>query len=127
MRNSSGMLVVPERRISSWVMTKAAAAVWINVWGVLEAVVTSTFISSSSDRLVKSSTAAAAAESTFIMVILEGSNRCPGSSDDELAQLFRSFVAYSGKCSIEGEKFVTDVDLASDPSWVGTAQLRYYR
>jgi hypothetical protein len=62
-----------------------------------------------------------------MMVILEGSNRCAGNSNDELAQLFRSFVAYSGKCSIDGEKFITEVDLASDPSWVGTAQLRYYR
>jgi hypothetical protein len=62
-----------------------------------------------------------------MMVILEGSNRCPATCDSELVQLFRSFVAYSGKCSADGEKFVTEVDLASDPSWVGKPQVRYYK
>ena len=28
--------------------------------------------------------------------------------------------------AVEGEKFVTEVDLASDPNLVGTSQVRYY-
>jgi hypothetical protein len=60
------------------------------------------------------------------MVIGQANNRTPGTSTAAMAELFQSMVAYSGKWSIEGEKFVTVVDLAADPSWVGTVQVRYY-
>lgn len=61
-----------------------------------------------------------------MMVIAAASDRIPGVSTPEMAQLFKSMVAYSGKWSIDSEKFVTEVDLASDPSWIGNAQVRYY-
>jgi hypothetical protein len=61
-----------------------------------------------------------------VMVIGQANNRTPGTSTAAMAELFRSMVAYSGKWSIDGEKFVTVVDLAADPSWVGTVQVRYY-
>ena len=35
-------------------------------------------------------------------------------------------LAYSGKWSIDSQKFVTQVDIAADPGWVGTTQVRYY-
>ena len=44
MRNRSGMFVAPERRISSWVMTKMAAAVFESFCSFFETEVTSTFI-----------------------------------------------------------------------------------
>ena len=43
-----------------------------------------------------------------------------------MAELFRSMVAYGGKWSIDREKFVSEVDIAADPGWVGTTQVRYY-
>jgi len=61
-----------------------------------------------------------------VMVIGQANNRTPGTSTAAMAELFQSMVAYSGKSSIDGEKFVTVVDLAADPSWVGTVQVRYY-
>jgi hypothetical protein len=61
-----------------------------------------------------------------VMVIGQANNRTPGTSTAAMAELFQSMVAYSGKWSIDGEKFVTVVDLAADPSWVGTVQVRYY-
>jgi hypothetical protein len=42
-----------------------------------------------------------------------------------MAELFRSMVAYSGKWSIDREKFVTEVEIAADPGWVGTTQVRF--
>jgi len=61
-----------------------------------------------------------------MMVIGHANDRIPGTSTAAMAELFRSMVAYSGKWSIDGEKFVTVVDVAADPSWVGTVQVRYY-
>ena len=43
-----------------------------------------------------------------------------------MAALFRSMIADTGRWSIDGEKFVTRVDGAWDPAWVGTEQFRHY-
>ncbi len=61
-----------------------------------------------------------------MMAMLEASGRVAGKSEAEMAELYRSMVAYSGKWSVDAEKFITEVDLASDPSLVGTTQVRYY-
>ncbi len=42
------------------------------------------------------------------------------------AALHRSMVSYTGRWSIDGDQFVTQVDGAWDPSWVGTEQVRYF-
>ena len=57
-----------------------------------------------------------------MMVIGHAKNRTPATSTAAMAKLFRSMVAYSGKWSIDSEKFVTEVDIAADPGWVGTTQ-----
>ncbi|MCA1645185.1 MAG: lipocalin-like domain-containing protein [Chloroflexi bacterium] len=44
--------------------------------------------------------------------------RSPASSSSEMATLFKSMAAYIGKWSIDGDKFVTKVDGACDPSWL---------
>jgi lipocalin-like protein len=61
-----------------------------------------------------------------MMTIVTANNRIRGASVSAMSELFRSMVAYSGKWAIDGDKFITKVDLASDPGWVGTAQVRYY-
>ena len=61
-----------------------------------------------------------------LMVIGQAKNRTPATSTAAMAELFRSMVAYSGKWSIDREKFVTEVEIAADPGWVGTTQVRYY-
>jgi hypothetical protein len=62
-----------------------------------------------------------------MMAMLEASGRVAGKSEAEMAELYRSMIAYSGKWSVDGEKFATEVDLASDPNLVGTTQVRYYK
>jgi lipocalin-like protein len=61
-----------------------------------------------------------------MIMLLEATGRVAGQTEAEMAQLYRSMIAYSGKWSVDAEKFVTEVDLASDPSLVGTSQVRYY-
>jgi hypothetical protein len=61
-----------------------------------------------------------------MMVIRQAKNRTPGTSTATMAELFRSMVAYSGKWSIDREKFVTEVEIAADPDWAGTTRVRYY-
>jgi hypothetical protein len=61
-----------------------------------------------------------------MIAIATATNRTTGRSVVETAELFLSMAAYSGKWSVEGEKFITVVDVAWEPSWVGTSQIRYY-
>jgi hypothetical protein len=61
-----------------------------------------------------------------MIAIGQAKDRIPGTSTSAMAELFRTMFAYSGKWSIDDEKFVTEVDVAADPSWVGTRQVRYY-
>jgi hypothetical protein len=49
------------------------------------------------------------------------------SSPDEQAAAFRSMIAYTGKFRLEGEKFITKVDVAWNEAWVGTEQVRFWR
>jgi hypothetical protein len=48
-------------------------------------------------------------------------------ADPDTATLFRNMLAYSGPYRIEGDKFITNVDIAWHPSWVGTEQVRFFR
>lgn len=41
------------------------------------------------------------------------------------AALYKSMISYTGMVSIDGEKAVTHVDGAWDPSWMGTEQVRH--
>jgi lipocalin-like protein len=61
-----------------------------------------------------------------MMALLTSAGRSPAASTSDMAALFKSMIAYTGRWSIDGEKFVTKVDGAWDPSWVGTEQVRYF-
>jgi hypothetical protein len=53
--------------------------------------------------------------------------RKPAQMPEEQAAAFRSMIAYTGKWRLEGEKFITKVDVAWNPAWVGTEQVRFWR
>jgi hypothetical protein len=61
-----------------------------------------------------------------MMAIVEGEGRKPPKSDDEQAAAFRSLIAYTGSYRFEGDRFITKVDVAWNPAWVGTEQIRTY-
>jgi Lipocalin-like domain len=52
--------------------------------------------------------------------------KTPANNADE-AQLWETMVAYTGRYHIEGNDFVTMVDVSWDESWVGKEQKRHYK
>jgi hypothetical protein len=62
-------------------------------------------------------------EDSYVTVVITGTER---SADDAPADLFASLMAYSGKSTLEGDRFTTHVEIAWHPSWVGTDQVRFF-
>lgn len=60
-------------------------------------------------------------------VVLTGEGRRPATSEAERSALFNTLVAYTGSYRIEGDKWITKVDAAWNPGWVGTEQPRTFR
>jgi Lipocalin-like domain len=61
-----------------------------------------------------------------MMALITTGARTKAESDSDRAALFKSMVAYTGTWSVDDEKLVTQVDGAWEPTWIGTAQVRYY-
>ena len=58
---------------------------------------------------------------------LSAEGRQPATSDQERAALLSSVIAYTGSYRLEGDRWITQVDVAWNPEWVGTEQTRYFR
>ncbi len=56
-----------------------------------------------------------------------GEARKPAKTDQERADLLGTLVAYTGAYRIEGDKWVTKVEVAWNPEWVGTEQARSFK
>jgi hypothetical protein len=61
-----------------------------------------------------------------MIAILTSAARTRAASATDMAALFKSMIACTGRWSIDGEKFVTQVDGAWDPSWIGAEQVRHF-
>jgi hypothetical protein len=61
------------------------------------------------------------------MFLLTGEGRKPGKTDRARAELLNSIIAYTGSYRLEGDQWITDVDVAWDPEWVGTEQRRFFK
>jgi hypothetical protein len=62
-----------------------------------------------------------------MMVMHTGEGRKAANTDQERADLFKSLIAYTGMYRIEGDKWISKVDVAANPAWVGTEQTRIFR
>lgn len=62
-----------------------------------------------------------------VMFILTGEGRKPAKTTEEHANLLSTLVAYTGTYRIEGDKWITKVDVAWNPEWVGTEQGRNFK
>jgi hypothetical protein len=60
-------------------------------------------------------------------VVITGENRKSGTSEADRAALFSTLVAYTGNYRVQGDMWVTSVDAAWNPTWVGTEQPRTYK
>jgi hypothetical protein len=63
-------------------------------------------------------------ERRMVAIITSGAEAQRANTD--AAALLRGMLAYSGPYRIEGDKFITTVDLAWHPSWIGTEQVRFF-
>ena len=61
-----------------------------------------------------------------VFFVLTGETRKPAKTDKERAELLSTLVAYSGTYSVEGDRWTTNVEVAWNPEWVGTKQVRNF-
>jgi hypothetical protein len=60
-----------------------------------------------------------------MMVVVEAEGRkAAASTDEERAALYRTSFSYTGTYRVEGDRWTTKVDAASNPGWTGTEQVR---
>jgi hypothetical protein len=71
-------------------------------------------------------TIAFAATGRMVALVTSSSSVSP-KTDEERAALTKAMMAYSGKFRLEGaDQFITSVDLAWHPAWIGTEQARFF-
>jgi hypothetical protein len=61
------------------------------------------------------------------IVVTTAEDRIAGMGDAERAALHKSMLAYSGKYRIEGNDFITKVEVSWNEAWNGTEQRRHFR
>lgn len=59
--------------------------------------------------------------------ILTGEGRKPAKTVQERANLMNSLISYTGMYRVEGDKWITKVDVAWSPDFVGTEQARFFK
>jgi len=62
-----------------------------------------------------------------VFFMLTGEGRKPAKTDRERAELLDTLVAYTGTYSVAGDTWTTSVDVAWNPEWVGTKQVRTFK
>jgi len=60
-------------------------------------------------------------------VVITGEGRKAPTTDQDRASLLNSLVAYTGPYRVDGDKWITTVDVSANPAWVGTEQSRSFR
>ena len=63
----------------------------------------------------------------YAAFIIVGANRKPASNNDESAALLKSLLVYTGKFTIDGEKFTTKVDISGNELLTAQDQVRYFK
>lgn len=58
--------------------------------------------------------------------LVTAANRALPQTEADSAALFRSMMAYTGEYRIDGDRFITNVDVAWHPAWNGTEQTRFF-
>ena len=61
-----------------------------------------------------------------VWFVLTGDGRKPAKTAEEKAALLDTLIAYTGTYRVEGDKWITSVEVAWNPEWVGTQQSRSF-
>jgi len=59
--------------------------------------------------------------------ILTAEGRKPGKTAEERAELLNTLVSYTGLYRTEGDQWITKIDVAWNPAWIGTEQRRFFK
>jgi len=62
-----------------------------------------------------------------VFFILTGELREAATNDEQRAGLLNTLVAYTGTYRVEGDKWITKVEVAWNPEWVGSEQARFFK
>ena len=62
-----------------------------------------------------------------VMFVLTADGRKAAKTDKERAALLKSLIAYTGLYRLEGDVWITKVDAAWNPEWIGTEQRRFFK
>ena len=62
-----------------------------------------------------------------LMALITAEGRTVPHTGEDRDAAFRSAAAYSGRYRVDGNQFVTTVDIAWNEAWVGTDQVRFFR
>ena len=62
-----------------------------------------------------------------VWFVLTGEGRKAAKTIEDRAELLNTLVAYTGRYRVEGDKWITKVDVAWNPEWVGTEQTRFFK
>ena len=62
-----------------------------------------------------------------VFFVLTGEGRQAAKTDKERADLLSTLVAYTGTYRLEGDTWITKVEVAWNPEWVGTEQKRAFK
>jgi len=62
-----------------------------------------------------------------VFFVLTGEGRKPAKTVEDRAELLNSLVAYTGMYRIEQDTWITKVDVAWNPEWLGTEQKRFFK
>lgn len=66
-------------------------------------------------------------EDGWVAFNLEGSDRQSAKTDEDRAELLKTLVSYIGRYRIENGAWITTIESAWIPDWVGTEQKRFVR
>lgn len=61
-----------------------------------------------------------------VFFVLTGEARKSAKTDQERAELLSTLIAYTGTYRVEGDRWITKVEVAWNPEWVGTEQARSF-
>jgi hypothetical protein len=62
-----------------------------------------------------------------VMSLITAEGRKGPQTDQDRADLFKSMLSYTGIYRVEDDKFITKNDVAYNPAWVGTVQMRLFK
>jgi hypothetical protein len=63
----------------------------------------------------------------YVAFVVAAANRKPAANDADSTALLKTLMAYTGKFTIEGDKFTTKVDISWSELFTGTDQVRFFK